>query len=382
MLTSSQRTLTTHAGSLPRPPRLRDLVVQRASGAAVDEATYASEVAAAVAAVVKRQVELGLDVVSDGEMSKPGFFQYVAERFTGFEGGQSTPVPRADLADFPEYAERVGAVGSGVIRNPACVGPVKLKDRAGLERDLVNLASACQQAPPTEAFVPAASPGIIAQNLRNQYYANDEEYLTALADALGEEYALIVAHGFVLQVDCPDLAMGRHVLFADAPLEEFRRNVELHIEALNHALEGLPPDRLRLHLCWGNYPGPHHRDVPLVDILDIVLKARPLGLSVEAANPRHGHEWQVFESVTLPEDKLLMPGVIDSCSNYIEHPELVAQRIVRYASLVGRERVIAGSDCGFGTSAVWSTVEPAIVWAKLGSLVQGARLASHMLWPA
>jgi 5-methyltetrahydropteroyltriglutamate--homocysteine methyltransferase len=290
-------------------------------------------------------------------------------------------VPRADLADFPAYAERVGAVGSGVILNPACVGPVKLKDRAGLERDLANLAAASQQAQPAEAFVPAASPGIIAQNLRNHFYATEEEYLSALAEALREEYALIVDHGFVLQVDCPDLAMGRHVLFADAPLEAFRRNVALHVEALNHALQGLPPDRLRLHLCWGNYPGPHHRDVPLRDILDIVLTARPLGLSVEAANPRHAHEWQVFESVRLPADKVLMPGVIDSCSNYIEHPELVAQRIARYASVVGRERVIAGSDCGFGTSAVWAMVDPAIAWAKLGSLVEGARLASTMLWP-
>jgi 5-methyltetrahydropteroyltriglutamate--homocysteine methyltransferase len=380
LLTSSQRTLTTHAGSLPRPEHLRELVVRRASGKPVDAQTYEAEVKSAVAEVVRRQVETGLDVVSDGEMSKPGFFQYVAERFTGFEGGESTPVPRADLADFPAYAERVGAVGAGVILNPACVGPVKLKDRAGLERDLANLAVACTQSEPSEAFVPAASPGIIAQNLRNHFYPSDEAYLTALAEALREEYALIVARGFVLQVDCPDLAMGRHVLFADAPLEEFRRSVELHIEALNHALEGLPPDRLRLHLCWGNYPGPHHRDVPLRDILDIVLKARPLGLSMEAANPRHGHEWQVFESVELPEDKVLIPGVIDSCSNYIEHPDLVAQRIVGYASLVGRERVIAGSDCGFGTSAVWSTVDPAIAWAKLASLVEGARLASHMLW--
>jgi 5-methyltetrahydropteroyltriglutamate--homocysteine methyltransferase len=380
LLTSTQRTLTTHAGSLPRPESLRDLVVKRAAGQPVDQTNYEAQVKAAVASVVGRQRETGLDVVSDGEMSKPGFFQYVAERFTGFEGGQSTPVPRADLADFPAYAERVGAVGAGVILNPACVGPVKLKDRAGLERDLNNLAAACEEARPPEAFVPAASPGIIAQNLRNEFYASDEEYLTALAEALREEYALIVAHGFVLQVDCPDLAMGRHVLFADAPLDEFRRNVELHIEALNHALEGLPPDRLRLHLCWGNYPGPHHRDVPLRDILDIVLKARPLGLSIEAANPRHAHEWQVFESVKLPDDKVLIPGVIDSCSNYIEHPDLVAQRLVRYASLVGRERVIAGSDCGFGTSAVWSTVEPAIAWAKLASLVEGARQASQSLW--
>jgi 5-methyltetrahydropteroyltriglutamate--homocysteine methyltransferase len=356
------------------------MVVERARGGAVDEAAYAAEVRGAVRAAVSRQVELGLDVVSDGEMSKPGFFQYVAERFSGFEGGASTPVPRADLADFPEYAARVGAVGSGVILNPACVGPVALKDRAALERDLANLAAAVAETAPVEAFVPAASPGIIAQNLRNQFYASDQEYLAALSEALREEYRLIVDHGFVLQVDCPDLAMGRHVLFADAPLDEFRRNVALHVEALNHALAGLPPDRLRLHLCWGNYAGPHHRDVPLRDILDIVLTARPRAISIEAANPRHAHEWQVFTSIRLPDDKLLIPGVVDSCSNYIEHPELVAERIGRFASVVGRERLLAGTDCGFGSSAVWSTVDPDIAWAKLGSLVEGARLASRQLW--
>jgi 5-methyltetrahydropteroyltriglutamate--homocysteine methyltransferase len=380
VLTSSQRMLTTHAGSLPRPARLRELVVQRASGAAVDEAAYASEVSEAVASVMWRQVDLGLDVVSDGEMSKPGFFQYVAERYSGFEGGAPTSISPADLEDFPEYATRIGAFSPGVLVNPACVGPVALKDRAALDRDVFNLAAARDKAKPLEVFVPAASPGIIAQRLRNTFYSSDEEYLWALADALREEYSLIVSHGLVLQVDCPDLAMARHVLFADAPIEEFRRNVRLRIEALNHALEGLPPEQLRLHLCWGNYPGPHHRDVPLRDILDIVLTARPRAISLETANPRHEHEWQVFEQVRLPEDRILIPGVIDTCSNYIEHPELVAQRIVRYASVVGRERVIAGTDCGFGTSAVWSTVDPDIAWAKLGSLVEGARLASEMLW--
>ena len=368
--------LTTHAGSLPRPAAVAELVVQQAQGMPVDVAAYEATVATAIREIVRRQVDLGLDIVSDGELGKPGFFQYVAGRYSGFGGG-STPVPRADLADFPEYAKRLAPVGGGVIRNPSCIGPVVLQDRQAIERDIANLKQAAREAQPFGVFMTAASPGIVAQNLRNAFYPSYEEYVWAVSDALREEYRLIVEHGLVLQVDCPDLAMGRHVTFADASLDEFRRAVRLHVDVLNHALEGLPPDQLRLHLCWGNYPGPHHRDVPLRDILHIVLSARPRFLSLEASNPRHEHEWAVFSEIDLPDEKVLIPGVIDSCSNYVEHPELVAQRIQRYASVVGPDRVIAGTDCGFGSSAVWAVVDPDIAWAKLGSLVEGAHLASR-----
>jgi 5-methyltetrahydropteroyltriglutamate--homocysteine methyltransferase len=328
--------------------------------------------------VVRLQVEAGVDVVSDGEQGKVGYSTYVRHRLTGF-GGQGEPAKRADWADFPEAAAR--AERRSMVARPACDGPIDWKDRGAVQRDVDNLRAAVAAAGPTEAFMTAASPGVIAHFLRNAHYPSREAYLARLVDVMKEEYDAIHRAGFVLQVDCPDLAMSRHLAFPELSNAEFVRIAEGNVEALNHALRDIPPDRLRLHLCWGNYEGPHHRDIPLREILPVVLKARPQALSFEGANPRHEHEWIVFRERRLPDDKVIIPGVLDSTTNFIEHPELVAQRLVRYAEVVGRERVIAGSDCGFATfGRSQHIVEPEITWAKLGSMVEGARRASDQLW--
>jgi 5-methyltetrahydropteroyltriglutamate--homocysteine methyltransferase len=319
-----------------------------------------------------------VDVVNDGEQGKVGYSTYVRHRLTGF-GGQSAVPARADWADFPEAAAR-GERRSTVSR-PACNGPIEWKDRTAVQKDLAGLRAAVDAARPTEAFMTAASPGVIAHFLPNGYYPSREAYLARLVDVMKEEYDLIHRAGFVLQVDCPDLAMGRHLAFPDLSNAEFVKIAEANVEALNHALRNIPPDRMRLHLCWGNYEGPHHRDIPLREILGVVLKARPQALSFEGANPRHEHEWVVFKDVRLPDDRVIIPGVLDSTTNFIEHPELVAQRLVRYAGIVGRERVMAGTDCGFATFArSVNQVEPEIAWAKFRSMVEGARLASRELW--
>jgi 5-methyltetrahydropteroyltriglutamate--homocysteine methyltransferase len=328
--------------------------------------------------VVRKQVEAGMDIVSDGEQGKVGYSTYVRYRLTGFEGQSTVPV-RSDWADFPEAAARYGRLGA--VARPACNGPITWRDTAAVQKDIANLRAALSGVQPTEAFMTAASPGVIAHFLQNEYYPSRDAYLARLVDVMKEEYDAIYQAGFLLQVDCPDLAMGRHLRFPDLSTAEFLKIAAANIEALNHALRDIPPDRLRMHLCWGNYEGPHHRDIPLRDILSLVLKARPQAISFEGANPRHEHEWTVFREVKLPEDKVIIPGVVDSTTNFIEHPELVAQRIVRYAELVGRERVIAGSDCGFATFARSnSVVEPEIVWPKLQSMAEGARLASQELW--
>jgi 5-methyltetrahydropteroyltriglutamate--homocysteine methyltransferase len=347
------------------------------AGTAPEPATFEARVRDAVADVVRKQVEAGVDVVSDGEQGKVGYSTYVRYRLTGFEGRSAVPV-RSDWADFPEAATRYG-VSTGV--RPACNGPIAWRDRQAVAKDIANLKAALTGVQPVEAFMTAASPGVIAHFLANEYYPSREAYLARLADVMKEEYDAIHQAGFILQVDCPDLAMGRHLRFPDLSTPEFLDIAEANVEALNHALRDIPPERLRMHLCWGNYEGPHHRDIPLRDILGIVLKARPQAISIEGANPRHEHEWTVFREVKLPEDKVIIPGVLDSTTNFIEHPELVAQRIVRYANIVGREKVIAGSDCGFGTFARSNPqVEPAIVWAKLRSMAEGARMASRELW--
>jgi len=374
---STKRILTTHTGSLPRPNDLLSLLDSHTPD-------RASEVAAAVSQAVKdvvlRQVQAGVDVVNDGEMSKPSYATYVKDRLSGFDGEAGT-MAIGDFADYPEYGERF--MSQGVMQNlarPACTGPVTCKDTRAVQTDIANLKAALANSNATEGFMSAASPGVISIFLANQYYKRHEDYLAALAEAMKPEYRAITDAGFVLQIDCPDLAMGRHIQFPDAPLGEFRKNIETHIEALNYALAGIPADRARLHLCWGNYEGPHHRDVPLRDIIDIVFKANVSGISYEASNPRHEHEWAVFEDVKLPAGKVLVPGVIDSVNNFIEHPELVAQRIVNVARLVGRENVIAGTDCGFATVAGFSVVDPKICWAKFQSLTEGARLASVKLF--
>jgi len=374
---STERILTTHTGSLPRPQNLLAMLEAVDAGTLSDVAAFESRVRSAVADIVRQQAEAGVDVVNDGEQGKVGYSTYVRQRLTGF-GGQSTVAGRPDWADFPEAAAR--AERRATVARPACNGPIEWKDRAAVDKDTANLRAALDGVRVTEAFMTAASPGVIAHFLPNQHYPSRDAYLARLVDVMKDEYDAIHRAGFVVQIDCPDLAMGRHLAFPDLSNAEFVKLAEGNIEALNHALRDIPADRLRLHLCWGNYQGPHHRDIPLREIIRAVLKARPQGLSFEGANARHEHEWIVFREVRLPDDKVIIPGVLDSTTNFIEHPELVAQRIVRYAEVVGRERVIAGSDCGFATFGRSNLVEPEIAWAKLRSMAEGARLASVELW--
>ncbi len=381
MKRSTERILTTHTGSLPRPERLLPLIEQKENGNLRDNAAFDAAVKAAVGEIVRKQIECGVDVVNDGEVDKPSYATYPKDRLSGFGGVSEGFFAIGDLADYPEYGARVlGNTPVSTLKRPACNAPVKYQDRSGLETEIANLKAAIANAKAADVFMSAASPGVISIFLPNQYYKTHEAYLAALADAMRVEYQAIHAAGFVLQVDCPDLAMGRHIQFPDASLAEFRKNIELHVEALNHALSGIPAEDVRIHLCWGNYEGPHHRDVPLRDIIDIILKANVAGISYEASNPRHEHEWAVFKDVKLPAGKVLIPGVIDSVSNFIEHPELVAQRICNVARLVGRENVLAGTDCGFATVAGFHSVDPKITWAKFQSMAEGARLASRELW--
>jgi 5-methyltetrahydropteroyltriglutamate--homocysteine methyltransferase len=380
MKRSTERFLTTHTGSLPRPDDLVRTMFAREEGVPVDPAALAARIRSAVADVVRRQAEAGIDVVDDGELSKPSYATYPKDRLTGF-GGTSQALAYRDLVDFPELAKRVfGDPGRSRRRTPACDGPIAVRDPRAAPTDAENLKAALSGVRVEEAFLTAASPGVISLFFRNDHYPSHEAYLAAIADAMRHEYETVVRAGFVLQVDCPDLAMGRHIQFADLSLEQFRKKARLHVEALDHALANVPADRVRMHVCWGNYEGPHHHDVPLADIIDIVFAARPSGVSFEAANPRHGHEWRVFERVRVPDGKLLIPGVLESKTNYIEHPELVAQRIGRYARLVGGENVVAGTDCGYGTWVGQAAVDPGVVWAKLASLAEGARLASREFW--
>ncbi|HET9490620.1 MAG TPA: cobalamin-independent methionine synthase II family protein [Methylomirabilota bacterium] len=380
MRRSTTHVLTTHTGSLPRPDDLIRMMFAREEGVPVDAPAVGARVRAGVAEVVGKQVQAGLDVVNDGELSKPSYATYIKDRLNGFDG-TSQPLQYQDLVDFPGMARRVfGDPGRSRRKTPACTGPISVRDASAAQVDVDNLKAALAQAGAAEAFLTAASPGVVSLFFRNDHYPSHETYLFAIAEAMRHEYETVARAGIVLQVDCPDLAMGRHIQFAALSLDDFRRMARLHIEALNHALANVPPDQARLHLCWGNYEGPHHHDVPLADIIDVVFTARPNGISFEAANPRHGHEWKVFERVKLPAGKVIIPGVIDSTTNFIEHPELVAERIGRYARLVGRDNVIAGTDCGFGTWVGQAAVDPDIVWAKLASLAAGARLASRELW--
>jgi 5-methyltetrahydropteroyltriglutamate--homocysteine methyltransferase len=347
-------------------------------GEPIDREAFEARVREAVKAVVQQQANCGIDVVNDGEMSKISYSTYVKDRLTGF-GGRSErrrSVP-PDIADFPGYARRL-PMALPRYATPACNGPVSYRGQADVERDIANLKAALEGVRVTETFMTAASPGVIAFFLENQYYPTHEAYVHALAEAMKEEYDAIFQAGFLLQLDCPDLT----ITYGRRGTQEGERYLALHIEALNYAVRDIPPDRLRLHLCWGNYEGPHHRDIPLQTILPQVLGARPAGISFEGANPRHEHEWKVFEEIKLPEGKVLIPGVLDSTTNFIEHPELVAQRIERYASVVGRQNVIAGTDCGFATFVGSLLVDPGITWAKLASMVEGAQIASARLWQA
>ena len=381
MKRSIERFLTTHTGSLPRPEDLVRTMFAKEESVPVDPVALKVRIRSAVAAIVEKQIEAGIDIVNDGEMSKPSYATYIKDRLDGF-GGESHPLIYQDLVDFPEFARRVfGDPGRSRRRTPGCNGPITVRDPAAAEADVDNLKTALGRVNAQEAFLSAASPGVISLFFHNGHYPSEEAYLYAIAEAMRQEYEAVANAGFILQIDCPDLAMGRHIQYADLSVAEFRKKSRLHIEVLNHALANIPADRLRLHLCWGNYEGPHHCDVPLRDIIETVFLAKPSGLSFEAANPRHAHEWTVFEDVKLPESKVLIPGVIESKTNFIEHPELIAQRIGRYAKVVGRENVIAGSDCGYGTWVGQAAVDPGVVWAKLASLAEGARLASREFWP-
>ncbi len=384
---SSERILTTHTGSLPRPPSLQDLLYAQERGEAVDEAIFEREAREAVNA----GASCGLDIIDDGEMSKISYGTYVKDRLSGFEGTGAPPGFQAwsDLFEFPEYAQRMlAALPIAGAKFSSCAGPITYMSTQHLEHDLANLKAALHDMEPADTFMTAASPGVITFFMGNEYYPSHEAYLYALADAMKAEYDAICQAGFLLQLDCPDLTLTKSnaaVIFGDqvaaSDSEDAGEKLRaLHVEALNHATRDIPPDRMRMHVCWGNYEGPHHYDVPLRDLIGALLRARPAALVLEGANPRHAHEWQVFEEVKLPEGKLLVLGVLDTTTNFIEHPELIAQRLVRVAHLVGRERVMAGTDCGFATFAGMHIVDPRIAWAKMQAMVEGARLASQQLW--
>ncbi|HEX3885543.1 MAG TPA: cobalamin-independent methionine synthase II family protein [Stellaceae bacterium] len=374
---STDRFLTTHTGSLPRPDDLVRTMFAKEEGVPVDPAALAARIREAVAEVVGLQRNAGIDIVNDGELSKPSYATYIKDRLDGF-GGESHPLTYQDLVEFPNLARRVfGDPGRARRKTPGCTGPVRARDTAAAEEDADNLTAALGGG---EGFLSAASPGLISLFFHNGHYPTHEAYLADIAEAMRPEYETVANAGHILQIDCPDLAMGRHIQYAALSTQEFRKAAALHIEALNHALRNIPADRLRLHLCWGNYEGPHHCDVPLRDIIDVIFTAKPAGLSFETANPRHAHEWTVFEDVKVPEGKVLIPGVLESKTNFIEHPELIAQRIGRYARLVGRENVIAGSDCGYGTWVGQAAVDPQVVWAKFSAMAEGARLATKEFW--
>ena len=384
MKRSTSRILTTHTGSLPRPADLIESLRVRESGQPYDEAALAARVREAVAEAVQLQANAGVDVVSDGEMGKPGFFQYVRNRLNGLEG--VNPQARINLdPDFPGYVEwrmvNRGSGGPGLMQGrPECIGPLSWKDKGALQTDIANFKAALGKVNVEEGFMPSVSIGIVAARMENRYYPSHEAYVEAIAEVMKDEYKAITDAGFVLQIDAPEMCIDRNLEFRDRPIEDFRARLNLWVEALNHALSGIPEEQVRFHICWGNQEGPHIRDVPLMDLVDIMLKVNAGAYSVEASNPRHAHEWRVWKNVKLPDGKVLIPGVIDSTTNFVEHPELVADRICTYADIVGRENVMAGTDCGFGTSANSNMIYPPIVWAKLATMADGARIATQRLW--
>jgi 5-methyltetrahydropteroyltriglutamate--homocysteine methyltransferase len=393
MQTSTDRILTTHVGSLPRPAELLALLEAREGGQELDEAAFEKCLSAAIEDIVKRQVAAGIDIVCDGELGKISYTFYVRHRLSGitaFRGGDIDQPPQTaahrDLLDHPDYMQRLNRARGGTSwftrqAVPCCTGPVTYHDHRPLKTDLRNLAAASAAAQPVEAFMNAASPGVLTKFVPDRYYRDEDAYVDALANALKVEYEAIVKAGFVLQIDAPDLGSARHNQYQHLSDEEFLRIAERNIAALNAATANIAPEMMRMHLCWGNYEGPHTHDIPLAKIFDVCMRARPAGLSFEAANPRHAHEWEDLRDAKIPDDKILIPGVIDSTTNFVEHPRLIAQRICRYADIVGRERVIAGADCGFATFAfVDNAVAPSIVWAKFAALAEGARIASARLW--
>jgi len=378
MQSSTDRILTTHVGSLPRSEAVTDVVFSHEKGEEIAGAD--AIIRDAVNDVVRQQVASGVDLVSDGEMSKISYATYIKDRISGFDG-DSERDPPSDLEAFPRFLERQAKSGGTPTHSrPCCVGEIEVKDMGPVKTDIDNLRAAIEANQPVGAFMNAASPGVIALFQPNRHYPSHETYLEALSEAMSHEYKAIVESGLILQIDSPDLGLGRHMMFKNKPDEEYQKLAGLHVDALNHALSGLPRDRLRLHVCWGNYEGPHHHDAPMEVVLPIALRANVSGLLFESSNPRHAHEWAVFADADLPEDLVLIPGVIDSTTNFIEHPKLVAERIGRFADIVGRERVIAGTDCGFSTFSGFGVVDPDIVYAKLKSLADGAAIASDKLW--
>jgi 5-methyltetrahydropteroyltriglutamate--homocysteine methyltransferase len=377
---SAARVRTTHVGSLPRPQDVVDEVFAQDRGEGFDADEFDRVIGAAVRDVVRKQVECGVDVVSDGEMSKIGYATYIRHRLSGFELGDVPRATPADLDAYPRFKDRLAAEGATAkYLRPICRGPVAYENREPLERDLERFRAAREAEGADGAFMNAPSPGIIALFQPNEHYPSTEEYLKAIAEAMKTEYEGIVESGILLQIDAPDLAMGRHIMYRDRSEEEFVASAASHVEALNHALREVPPDRVRLHVCWGNYEGPHHLDIGVEKIIHLILEAKPATILFEASNPRHAHEWTVWREASIPDDKVLAPGVLDTTTNFIEHPELVAERILRFAEIVGPERVQAGTDCGFGTWAGFGPIDPDICWAKLRSLAEGAALASKRL---
>ncbi len=412
MRTSTERILTTHVGSLPRSRAVTDVVFGRERGERIDETAGAAVIAAAVKQIVLRQAEVGVDVASDGEMSKISYATYIKDRITGFDG--DTPrEPGQDLVEFPGLLKKLAESGATAkYRRPRCVGPVAVKDMRPVATDIANLKSALAEAHragahsgtdagspgerplvgrgehpleephvrPLEAFMNSASPGVIALFQPNDYYRSQDEYLESVAEAMRAEYEAIAGAGLLLQIDAPDLGMGRHTMYRSRSTEEYLSLAAKHIEVLNHALRNVPAERVRMHICWGNYEGPHHHDIPLELLLPVVLGGKPQALLFEAANPRHAHEWTVFREMRVPEEKILIPGVVSTTTNYVEHPRLVAERLCRFADVVGAQRVIAGTDCGFGTFAGFGPVDPDVAFMKLAALAEGAALASERLW--
>ncbi len=380
MKLSTDRIRTTHVGSLPRPAVVVEGLYKHERGEPMEDAAFAAAVREGVATVVARQTSIGLDVVSDGETSKVGYATYIQERLSGFGGHTDRQVAR-DLRDYPDFRKKMALIaGAQEFRRASCIGPVEVVNREPLTTDIANFKAALAASGADEGFMNAASPGVITAFQPNAYYPSHEAYVQAVAEAMKSEYEEIAAAGFVLQVDCPDLAMARHTGFQDLTDEEFLARAQQHVEALNYALENIPAEQVRMHVCWGNYEGPHDFDIDLDKILPIVLKAKPSAILFEGANPRHEHEWKTWRDAKLPDNKVLIPGCLDSCSNIVEHPELIAQRIERFAEIVGRERVIAGTDCGFGTFAGTGKMDPEISYKKLRALVEGAEIASKRLW--
>jgi 5-methyltetrahydropteroyltriglutamate--homocysteine methyltransferase len=381
MKLSTERILTTHVGSLPRTQAVVEMLMARENAAAYDRAAFEAVMATAVDAVVERQLRAGVDIVSDGEVSKISYATYIKDRLSGFAGDQPRQVA-LDLQPYPDFRARMAVfAGKQTFKRQCCVGPIAVIERESLRHDLANLRAAVGRHQPTDAFMNAASPGVVAAFQPNEFYRTHEAYVEAIASAMREEYEAIVAAGFVLQIDCPDLAMARHTGFQDLTEAQFLHRASFHVEALNEALKNLPADRLRMHVCWGNYEGPHDHDIDVGKVMPILLKAKPSAILFEAANPRHAHEWLIWKQAKIPDDKVLVPGLLTSTSNYVEHPELIAQRIGVFADIVGRERVLAGTDCGFGTFAGIGKMDADISYAKLAALAEGARRASERLWP-